>query len=279
MMESGRIGMIKTEILEKIIKATLFSAYIADERPVSLLISADVESGKTSLVVKFKDNQYIKYLTDATAFSIWRDLAGNIEAGEIKHFIFPDILTSFSKGQDTVNSFIMFLTNMIEEGLSEIHSGFLPDGGITIKSPTTVGIIACIARGELNDNRHKWARAGFMSRMLPVSYIYSKDSINEIKESISERAYSKDVDIKLKLPSSPVRMTLPTDIAVEVRKIEEQLSLKVAYSTYGFRTLKAMQRLLMGYTLSQHRIKVEWKDFDVLKNEMMQFINLDYTEI
>jgi len=271
--------MIRNETILKILTSALFTPYIADEKPVSILLTADVESGKTAMVEKFKDNQYIKYLSDATAYSIWRDFAGNIEAGEIKHFIFPDLLAPFSKGSDTVNSFIMFLTAMIEEGLSEVHSGFLQEGGIVLKSPTPVGIIGCIARGELKDNRHKWARAGFMSRMLPISYIYSQSSIDEIKKSINERAYSKDAPIKLKLPTSQVRMTLSSDIASEVRKLEESLSLKVAYSTYGFRTLKSMQRLLMGHALSCDRDKVTLYDLDVLKNEFMQFINLDYTEI
>ena len=75
--------MIGTEVLDKILISALYTAYIADEKPLSLMVTAKVESGKTELMSRFKDNDKIKFLTDATAFSIWRDLSGEIESGEV----------------------------------------------------------------------------------------------------------------------------------------------------------------------------------------------------
>lgn len=276
--------MIKTTVLEEIIISALYSAYIADEKPLSLLITAEVESGKTDLVLKFKDNEKVKYLTDATAYSIWRDLSTEIQGGLIKHFIFPDLLTPFAKNKDTVNSFIMFLANLTEEGLAEVHAGFLPEGGIVLASPKPVGVIGCIARGELLDQRHKWARAGFMSRMLPISYSYSVETIDAIKKSISERVYVRDSPTKLTFPKDDVKVALPTYIADEIRKLEEEIKKKAdlaseASYVYGFRMLKSLQRLVMGYTLSHGRTTVEPSDYAKLKNDFMKFINLDYVEI
>jgi hypothetical protein len=62
--------MIKLEELEKPIEVTLFTDYIKDERPVSLIIIAEPESGKTELVKKAKRVKGVLYLTDATAWGI-----------------------------------------------------------------------------------------------------------------------------------------------------------------------------------------------------------------
>ncbi len=274
--------MIRTKILEEMITAALFSAYIADEKPLSLLITAQVESGKTELVEKFKKNAKIKYLTDATAYSIWRDLSGEIQSGEIKHFIFPDLLTPFAKNRDTVNGFIMFLANLSEEGLAEIHAGFLPEGGITLSSPKPVGIIGCIASGELLDQRRKWARAGFMSRMLPISYSYSPEAILEIKKAISERQYVHDSPVNLSFPVGEIKMALPTQIAELIREREEEYAKKSgtnANYVYGFRMLKSLQRLVMGWALSQGRTTVTPMDYIKLRDDFMQFINLEYNAV
>jgi hypothetical protein len=273
--------MIGTEVLDKILISALYTAYIADEKPLSLMVTAKVESGKTELMSRFKDNDKIKFLTDATAFSIWRDLSGEIEAGEVKHMMFPDLLTPLAKGQDTVNSFIMFLTNLCEEGLSEVHSGFLQEGGLKLSAPTPVGIIGGIPQDELQDQRHKWARAGFMSRMLPMSWSYSQRIIDEIKKSITERQYVHDLPVKLVFPT-PTRVALPLPIAQEILQMESVMRATMAAKanyTYGFRLLKQLQRLIMGYALSQGRDYVTWSDLLVLKGEMFQYLNLEYREL
>ena len=46
--------MIKLEELEELTATTLFTGWVKDEKPVSLLIIAEPESGKTELVKKAK---------------------------------------------------------------------------------------------------------------------------------------------------------------------------------------------------------------------------------
>jgi len=72
--------MINLQDLEKLIEVTLFTGWIKDERPVSLLIVADPESGKTELVKKTKRVKGVLYLTDATAYGIITKYWGDIES-------------------------------------------------------------------------------------------------------------------------------------------------------------------------------------------------------
>ena len=63
--------MIKTAAIEDIIKAALFTAYLVGETPLSILLVAKVESGKSSIVEKFNPNPGVKLLTDCTAFGVF----------------------------------------------------------------------------------------------------------------------------------------------------------------------------------------------------------------
>lgn len=54
--------MIKLQELEKLIEVTLFTGYIEGERPVSLLIVADPESGKAELANVNLVGEFIKSL-------------------------------------------------------------------------------------------------------------------------------------------------------------------------------------------------------------------------
>jgi len=290
--------MIGTEPIQQILTAAFYTPYIEDEKSLSILLAAKVESGKTELVSRYKENPGVKYLTDATAFSLIRDMSTEIQMGEVKTMIFPDLLTPFAKDSSTVGSFIAFLTNLSEEGIAEMHSGFLEEGGIVMTSPQVVSIIGCIPKDQLEDRRHKWARAGFMSRMLPVSYRYSRQMITEIKDSIKSRVYISDSPIALDVEWIPkTKVTLPSGIEIIKQKVpvelpkylaehlsdaEEKIAAldktKMNY-TYGFRLQKQLQRLVMGYALSQQRDYVTGADIDVFWDEMFPFLNLDYTKL
>lgn len=89
--------MIKLEELEKLIEITLLTGYIRDERPVSLLITADPESGKTELVKKAKRVKGIPYLTDATAWGIIDKYWDAIEQGKVRHITIPDLTVPLGK--------------------------------------------------------------------------------------------------------------------------------------------------------------------------------------
>jgi hypothetical protein len=58
---------LSLDALERTVQATLYSACVKDERPLSLLIVAKPESGKTLVLKKYRENKGIVYLTDCTA--------------------------------------------------------------------------------------------------------------------------------------------------------------------------------------------------------------------
>lgn len=110
--------MINVEPIEKILKYVLASGRVKDEKPLSLIIIAPVECGKTSIIRKhrFKASN-VFYTTDATAYGIIRDTnqLKDFASGKLTHIVIPDLLTCLGRKAETVTTFIHFMNALIEE--------------------------------------------------------------------------------------------------------------------------------------------------------------------
>jgi hypothetical protein len=269
--------LIKLEKPSKLLELVLLSSYIKGEQPVSVLISALPEAGKTELVMKFAQNKGCVTLSDCTAYGIMRDYKEKIIKREIRHLIIPDLVKPLSRGKDTVHSLIAFFNSMVEEGVmgqSTYAETIIPDAGKPI--PIKCGLIATLARGILEDGRHHWSNMGFMSRMLPISYDYSTNTIMRIRKAISEKEY---------LDNTPIIVTLPKEdraIGLESPQSDHLVILTAALvsveKAYGFRLQKQLQRLAMANALKNGREKVTAEDVEMIQ-ELSNYINLNYNQI
>lgn len=265
--------MIATSELEYLVKTTLYSSCLKNERPVSLLISAKVESGKTELVTKFRDNHGILFMSDLTAWGIQKHYLKRLTSGDIKYIIIPDILVPLSRSGDTVNSLIGFLNSLIEEGIKEISTYAMH---FSLPAPVRCGLITTITKDDLVLKKQRWTSIGFMSRLLPVTYDYHKSTVMDILDSICDHEYYKDASTKLSLPSAPVQVYL--DPAFSERMQAMSLQLVDAEQLYGFRMQKHLQRLMMAHAVMKDRTTVTDEDFKIIK-ELSKFINLDYIKV
>ena len=186
--------MIKVKHIRLIIELAIWSAYIKGEQPVSVLLAAPVEAGKTEILLLFSESQGVAVLTDATAYGIIRDYGKLIADKTVRHIIFPDLIKALSRGKETVHGFIALLNSLVEEGVLRVStyaSTVAPPeysaNTIVPPKPVKCGIIAALPRKVLEDGRHQWSRMGFMSRMIPVSYRYAVDTQLRIHRSISKR--------------------------------------------------------------------------------------------
>jgi hypothetical protein len=300
--------MVLTELLDEMLELTIFSSYIKNEKPISLLLVASPEAGKTRLVMRYKQNQGLVYLTDCTASGILDDYKVELGMGNIKHLIFTDLITPLAKNPDTRNSFIAFLNGLVEDGILEVHTRF-NHHSIPLLKP--VGIIGCIAPNPLEDNRRHWKNIGFMSRMIPFSWSYSKDSIKAIEESIQYQQYHEDKPIVLELPVKTTsgekskvipdyyyeaEIELEPELSGRLSGIAEILSERVikneqtgqleenqnksknSDNPYGFRLTKQLHTLAKASALKDKRSKVTEKDIEKIKT-LSSWMNLKYNEI
>jgi hypothetical protein len=259
------------DALIEIVKLALLSAYVSNfSKPVSLLIIARPESGKTEVMKKFAVNSNIAYLSDATAYGIQRDYQNAMESGEIRHIMIPDLLKPLSRKESTVNTFITFMNSLIEDGIFAVSTY------ATIRpphvKPVKCGLIAAITTDEFNDHRHKWERLGFLSRTIPFSYSYGIPTVNKVFQYIIGLNFLDEQDIRLAIPKEDKEIRLPSKYAQEI--LPSTTTIARAQETYGFRLQKQFQGLLQASALDSRRRIVNSNDVQrVLR--LMDWVNFN----
>lgn len=274
--------MIKVDNIVNLLELVIFTAHIKGEQPVSALLTAPVEAGKTELVLKFAQNDGCVALTDATAFGIMRDYRQAIINKEIRHIIIPDLVKPMSRGKDTVHTLIAFFNSLIEEGVLRIttYAENITMGSQTGQSiPIKCGLIATLAKGVLLDGRHHWSRMGFMSRLLPISYDYTASTQLDIHKAIAQRHYLSATPIHLNLPTQDEDVKLGSPEADDLLLLAGGLTAIVDRNSpekiYGFRLQKHLQRLAMASALKDNRSIVNQNDVDYIRS-LSGCINLEY---
>jgi len=219
--------LIRIEPLKKIIECALISPYIKNEKPISLLIVAKAESGKSSVMKQYRENKGIVYLTDCTAYGITRDVLPKIVSGEIKTIMIPDLITPLSKQTKTRKSFIAFLNNLIEEGIAKITTY-----STVWNKDVKANVITAVTDEALKDARHNWAKMGFLSRFIVFSYSYSISQVTKILNYYSDHGL-KLKNAKIKLPKKQVDVKLSKEIANRLNPIAMRIGEQ--FRLYGFR--------------------------------------------
>lgn len=254
---------------------TILTAYVENvAKPNSLLIVAKPESGKTDVMKKFAINRNIAYLNDVTAFGIQRDYSDQIQRGEIRHLMIPDLLKPLSRKASTVNTFVTFLNSLLEEGVLATSTYA---SRMVYEKPIRCGLIAAITSEEFSDRRHKWERLGFLSRMVPFSYSYATPTVSKIFRHIVGLDYLAEKDIQLNLPKTNKPIKLPARFAEAILPSTTAIA-KQVQNAYGFRLQKQFQALLQASALDHKRNAVNKEDVQRILG-LMDWVNLNESPI
>ena len=155
------------------VELALYSAYVKDCRPLSLLTIAPVGSGKTELLQSYSENKGVAFYNDFTAYGLYT-LLSQIQAGLVKHVLVADLVKLTSRGPSVWRQILTTLNALIEEGVTHIDTFF-----IKFHSPTPVraGVVAALTTDEWKARRESWVRYGFLSRAVPISYELAPEDV------------------------------------------------------------------------------------------------------
>lgn len=262
------------EILDKLISLAIFSGYIKGEKPLSVIIVALPESGKTETLMKFAKNKKIMILSDATAFGIRRDVIPAVRSGHLNHIIIPDLLKPLNRGRDAVNDFVTLLNSLTEEGVGNIATyNEIIEGN---KELVTCGLLSSITADAMNDKRRNWGKLGFLSRSIIISYAYSKVSVEKILGYLQEQTYTKEKnDIILDLPNEKKDILLSSERA---KYISDKIIIPAQKEgLYGFRATKQGNVMLKAHALLNGREEVNDDDVKAIE-KIIYWINFELKE-
>jgi len=262
--------LVHVGLLKKTIECALISPYIKDEKPISLLIIAKAESGKTSAMKLFRQNKGIVYMTDCTAHGLTRDILPKMVSGEVKTIMIPDLLTPLSKQTKTRQSFVAFLNNLIEEGIAKITT-YSTIWDREVKA----NVVTAVTDEALRDGRHQWAKIGFLSRFIIFSYSYAISTVMDILNRYSEHGLKMD-NVKIQLPDEEVDIVLSKEIADRISPIAMKVGEQ--FKLYGIRAKINFRSLLKALAFRNGRKAVTESEFREFL-ELTDYMNFNFNPI
>lgn len=270
-------SMLFVDAFQTLIERTLWTGWLTDEKPVSLILISRPESGKTQLIQKFKDNKGITFLTDVTAYGIIQKILPKIDFKQpLNHILIPDLLNPLSKQTATSRGFIQFMNSLIEEGVLEIQTYAVALPFQQRREGIKCGLITSITSGSFVKRRHKWVEIGFLSRLLPVSFSYTSRVSGEIIKSIVRSEYHNEESIILNFPEE--KQQVKDNPVLYEQFIPYSIRLGQAQNIYGFRYQKQFQTLAKANALAEGRKEVMQTDIDWVC-AVAEWINLDFKPI
>jgi len=274
--------MIRVRPLRELIAMAIASSYVKNEKAVSVLIVAKPESGKTTVLSSFANNNGIAYLTDVTYSGIV-NLLGDIDKGKIRTILIPDMLKVIGRKETSVENLITLLNGLIEEGIKSIatyHHHLIFDNFVRCN------IIAAITSTEWFMKKATLAATGFLSRVVPFSYNYSYEDVEAIFREIIEGRANNIIFEKIKIGrvgKAGRDVILPADMGERLKKnvVEkaiDRLNRNLGLELYGFRLQKNIQTLAKASALLRGDDTV--REEDVKKLEYIsEWINFDFNII
>jgi len=83
--------LINTDDLEYVIELALYSRYLKNADPLSLIISSKVGAGKTEIIKLYRNCRRVLFLSEATAYGIKSKYLDDIASGKVRHIVIGDL--------------------------------------------------------------------------------------------------------------------------------------------------------------------------------------------
>jgi hypothetical protein len=261
------MALIGMEPVLEILRTVVMSGYVKAERPVSILLIALPDSGKSEAIMHYFTPQ-IKVMSDFTAKGLLRIVQGQAEKRTF--IIAPDLNMVISHKPSVANLTFGCLLSLLQEGTMKISDG----GGENEYKGARIGFAAAITPSVLSGKAGRWRGTGLLRRLLPVYYDLSDDTINKVHLQIREGNYKADGEIvNLKCPAEPMIVVIPKDIRQKVDELCRLVS-NERLEPRGFSPHKHFRCYVKARALIHGRNKVIDQDFQDLKRAT-EFFRLD----
>jgi len=279
--------MFKVDKLERLVELVLLTGYIKNDNAVSMILIADPESYKTS-ILKSVTSRHSLEVMDLSPKAMIDDILPQIKDKKTYHLIIPDLVKIISHKSHTVESTIAFLNALMEEG---VKKSMFYGQSFDVPYPLKCGIITSITPEYFKKVFKRWNDIGFVTRFLSISYQYSDETIAEIHKIIekSKMLSIDSTDIKTR---RNYKIDIPKDIssflgikAQEIAKNETSIKIPVpvqgkniswvSTKTMGFRLQRQLRQLVRALALSENSKKpvVTWEHANEL-NLLLDYIRM-----
>lgn len=284
--------MEKVKDIIKLMEVITLTSYVKGGNPVSALIIAKAESGKTEILKILKGYKHTIFLNDLSFKPLTETLFPLIKEGKLKHIIVADFI-NVTQHKKSADNLIPVLNSLMEEGVSELayygsQAKFTP--------PLNCGLLTGITKRYFDKHIIFWRQIGFLTRMIPISYSYSASTVLEINTAIMNQEKRKDESVVLPNLKTLLDIKITKPIAMQLQTISEMLcntnsvyisigdnthTRKIEMESYGFRLHKIIRNIAKALSIYNSKGKgkeVTQEDVTEL-TKLIAFVNFNFKEV
>src|SRR3990167_2420034 len=262
---SKRDGLFGVQRIEDIIETIIWSGWLSDRAPLSILLVAGPQSGKTQLMRQLRGNRGIEIMDVFTPTGMEAGgFSERIGKSDLKHIIITEFGRLFSN-YTTKATNLMYLNTLIEEGSGLMVTKFVKSH----KHYGACGILTAMTEKGFDKAERSLNELGFLTRTFVLFYRYSQDFLRKAEEGIAEGGEvrrSSHPPKHLELPKTSVKVPMPSDIYLQMLKVLRRRHLD------QFRTIHRYASLTMALALKRGKKVVEMDDWLYVKRWYMPLL-------
>lgn len=263
------MDLIGSERLLEWVETILYSGRVKNESPLSTLLIATPECGKTSAVahtiVEGKCKTAVS-LTDVTGKGLMKLCQ---QDPKISHFIFNDLVAVMAHKENVNRYTLSILMALTEEGIQMVAGPM----GIENFQSGKRGVIACSTPGMAKDKRTWWRQHGLASRMIPFYFDHSPELQIRIKDEIEKKAKGDtkrkkkvpgEIELRIRIPNREVNVRMEKKFSDTIRHMAETKAVYLG-DPKGYRRLRQYLALAKSHALARGRREVSGVDIQFLE--------------
>ena len=262
-------NMILVNAIAETIKTSYQSVYVKGETPLSLLLLADTDHGKSGLILNFvpeAEHLQVERLSDVSAMGLYRAVKDKSDPVVL---VIPDFHAVISHKASVTEGTLNALMTLLQDGAMKISVG--PGEPVELKGKRA-SLLTAMTPGMLVGRAGRWRKLGFLRRLLPIHYTYSEATAMRIHKSIKSGEYHVPPK-HFKLPvTQPQIVRIPKPIDSEIESLA--IAVSVQLENRGFTAHKFFRVFAQARALIRKHNIVDRKDFSDLM-EFSKFCNLD----
>jgi hypothetical protein len=256
--------MISVAPIIEIINTAYASAMLTNDRPISVLLIAEPDDGKSHIVLSYIV-EYSVVLSDFTSKGLHAIISQHSKPPLV--LVCPDMNAILSHRYTVSGSTVANLLSLLEEGSMKVADA----GAVRDFQGFRVSMIACMTPAMLRAKRAKWRSIGMLRRFLPIAYTYTPETVEAIHASIRSGSYKNEIEqAALRVPSKSASIKIEAPMAREIDELVRPYAEIV--EARGFTLHKMARSYVKARALLAGRRIATQKDLEHFKF-MLRFVN------
>ena len=217
--------LIGLDSLLEIAETAIYSSYLADTIPISVILIGPSGAGKSKAIMQYKGTNGCHLTNDITSMGL-QDILGGDHENKIRFLVVPDFNVVLSHRASTLQLTVANLLSVTSEGTVRIDDG--REKKELKHSP--IGILTAMTRDLYARIANKWAILGFSRRFMPIYYDYTLETRQKIQDSIMHGGTTL-LQLIPRTMETPKKLTatLIGSYGERIKSISDELATNIGY--------------------------------------------------